>query len=169
MSDPYQQPDKPDPGPVPRSTPSKGAEGTAAPPKKILLVDDNPIILKTLSFKLKSEGYQVLTAVDGSQAISTARNEKPDLILLDILFPPDVGHGGGVPWDGFLIIEWLRRGDGGRNVPIIIISGTDPAKYKDRSLAAGAVAFFQKPINNDELLAAIRKALSESNDVKPAK
>jgi len=169
MSNPDHQSDRSNPSRVPESTPSTGAQGTAAPSKKILVVDDNQVILKTLSFKLKSEGYQVLTADDGSVAISTARNEKPDLILLDILFPPDVSHGGGVPWDGFLIMEWLRRGDDGRNVPIIIISGADPAKYKDRSLAAGAVAFFQKPINNEELLAAIRKALSQSNDVKPAK
>jgi DNA-binding response OmpR family regulator len=160
MSNTDHQSDRSDSSRVPESAPSTGAQGAAVPSKKILLVDDNPLILKTLSLKLKSEGYRVLTADDGSVAISTARNEKPDLILLDILFPPDVSHGGGVPWDGFLIMEWLRRGDDGRNVPVIIISGADPAKYKDRSLAAGAVAFFQKPINNEELLAAIRKALS---------
>src|SRR6185436_18936059 len=79
--------------------------------KKILVVDDSPIILKTLSMKLKSRGYDVLTAEDGSVAVSTARREKPDLILLDITFPPDVGHGGGVPWYGFLIMNWLMRMD----------------------------------------------------------
>jgi len=160
MSNPDRQSDPPEPGPAGQSTPSTGAQGSAAPARKILVVDDNQLILKTLSLKLKSEGYQVLTADDGSRAISIARSEKPDLILLDILFPPDVSHGGGVPWDGFLIMQWLRRGDDGRNVPVIIISGADPAKYKARSLAEGAVAFLQKPINNDELLAAIRKTLS---------
>jgi two-component system, OmpR family, KDP operon response regulator KdpE len=130
--------------------------------KKILIVDDSRIILKTLSMKLTSNGYDVITAEDGAGAVSIVRSEKPDLILLDLIFPPDVGHGGGVCWDGLLIMSWLRRLEEARNIPIIVISGGDPAKYKDHALAAGATSFFHKPINNDELLAAIRQALGES-------
>jgi CheY-like chemotaxis protein len=130
-----------------------------SPKRKILVVDDNAIVVKTLSFKLKSGGYDVITAVDGSEAVKAARSQKPDLILLDISFPPDVAFGGGVPWDGFLIIDWLRRMDEARNVPIIIISGGDPAKFEQRSKAAGAVGFFQKPIDHDRLLEAIRSVL----------
>src|SRR5690349_7763955 len=96
-------------------------------PKRILVVDDNLVFVRSLSMKLKSKGYDVLTAMDGGEAVSAARKEKPDLILLDISFPPDVGHGGGVPWDGFLIIEWLHRIDEASTVPIIVISGGDPA------------------------------------------
>jgi CheY-like chemotaxis protein len=127
--------------------------------KKILVVDDNAVIVKTLTLKLKSAGYDVLTAMDGSEAVSSARREKPDLILLDISFPPDVAHGGGVAWDGFRIIEWLHRIDEAKNIPIIVITGGDASKFKERSLAAGAIAFFQKPINNDELLETIGKTL----------
>lgn len=127
--------------------------------KRILVVDDNEVIVKTLSMKLGFAGYEVLTALDGSAAVSTARKEKPDLIVLDISFPPDVAHGGGVPWDGFLIIEWLHRMDEAKNTPIIVISGCDPAKYKERALAAGAVAYFRKPINNEELIATIHSTL----------
>src|SRR5215471_3657658 len=123
--------------------------------KKILIVDDSPIILKALSMKLSAHGYEVLTAEDGSGAVSLVRLEQPDLIVLDISFPPDVAHGGGVPWDGFLIMNWLRRMDEAKDIPIIIITSGDPEKLKARSMAAGAVAFFQKPINNDELLVAI--------------
>src|SRR5213594_4756279 len=86
-----------------------GTPQTATTAKKILIVDDSIVILKTLSMKLKSSGYQVLTAADGATAVSTVRRERPDLILLDITFPPDVAHGGGVAWDGFLIISWLQR------------------------------------------------------------
>jgi len=131
--------------------------------KKILVVDDSPVILKTLSMKLKSRGYDVLTAEDGSVAVSTARRERPDLILLDITFPPDVGHGGGVPWDGFLIMDWLKRMDEAKDIPIFIITGGDPERYKARSMAAGAVAFFQKPINNEELLSAIQDELADDS------
>ena len=126
--------------------------------KRILVVDDNEVVVKALSMKLQSAGYEVLKALDGPKALTAARTEKPDLIILDINFPTDSG----VAWDGFRIIEWLRRMDDKvMSIPIIVITSGDPAKYKERSLAAGAVAFFQKPIKNEELLAEIEKALSK--------
>jgi DNA-binding response OmpR family regulator len=130
--------------------------------KKILVVDDDLVILKTISMKLTANGYEACTADDGAGAVSTVRRCKPDLILLDLSFPPDVAHGGGVAWDGFLIMDWLRRLDEAKGIPIIIITGGDPVKYKDRALAAGAVHFFHKPINSDELLTVIRKTLEEN-------
>jgi CheY-like chemotaxis protein len=134
--------------------------------KKILIVDDNLVILKTTSMKLAANGYEVLTAEDGGAAVAAVRREKPDLILLDLSFPPDVAHGGGVAWDGFLIMDWLRRLEEAKGIPIIIITGGDPVKYKDRALAAGATSFFHKPIDNDELLTAIRQTLEEKNNPK---
>lgn len=133
--------------------------------KKILVVDDNPVIITTLSMKLKSAGYDVITAVDGSEAVGSVRKEKPDLILLDISFPPDVG---GVPWDGFRIIEWLHRIDEAKNTPVIVITGGDTEKYKDRSLATGAVAFFKKPIDSNELLDVIKKTLNSDSNTPAA-
>src|SRR5436190_1992807 len=109
--------------------------------KKILVVDDNEVILKTLSLKLTANGYTVLTALDGSAAVAAARREKPDLIVLDLNFPPDVAHGGGVPWDGFLIINWIRRIDDARTIPVVVITSGEAARFKDRSLQAGAIAF----------------------------
>lgn len=132
--------------------------------KKILVVDDSLVILKVLSWKLKSAGYEVLNALDGSSAVATARQQKPDLILLDINFPPDMGAN----WDAFSIMEWIRRVDGLASIPIIIITSGDPAKFKDRALTAGAVAFFQKPVNNDELVATIRKTLGEVEPPPPS-
>src|ERR1041385_2715830 len=120
--------------------------------KKILVVDDNEVILKTLSLKLTANGYNVLTAMDGSAAVACARRDKPDLIVLDISFPPDVAHGGGVPWDGFLIINWLRRIDEMKKTPVIVITGAEPARNKDRSLASGAIGYFQKPLDHSGLL-----------------
>ena len=128
--------------------------------KRILVVDDNEVVVKALTIKLQSAGYDVLKALDGSEAVSTARKEKPDLIVLDISFPPDVAHGGGVPWDGFLIIDWLHRMDEARATPIIVISGGDPVKFQERSLKAGAVAYFRKPLNYEELLATVRQVFN---------
>lgn len=130
--------------------------------KKILVVDDNPVVLKALDIKLRSSGYEVLTAIDGSEAVRLARHEKPDLILLDISFPPDVAHGGGVGWDGFLIMDWLHRIDEAARIPVIVITGGDPVQYKSKALSAGAVAFFHKPFENDELLEVVRKTLRET-------
>ena len=127
--------------------------------KKILIVDDDAVIIKTTSAKLKSRGYQVAAAMDAAEAVSAIRQDKPDLILLDISFPPDVGS---VDWDGFKIMAWLQRMDEAKDIPIIVITGGDPAKYKDRSLATGAVAFFHKPIQHDELLTVIAKILSDA-------
>ena len=136
---------------------------SASAVKKILVVDDNEIVVKTLCLKLQGAGYQVLTALDGADAVAFARKENPDLILLDISFPPDVG---GVPWDGFRIMEWFHRLDTARKIPIIIITGSEDPKIKERATAAGAVAFFQKPLEHDYLLKVIRATLGES--VKPA-
>jgi CheY-like chemotaxis protein len=136
----------------------------AGTPAKILVVDDNEVIVKTICLKLKGAGYQVATAQDGAEAMSIVRMEKPDLILLDITFPPDVA---GVPWDGFRIMEWLHRVDESRRVPIIIITGGEDVKNKERAMASGAVAFFHKPINHDDLLKVIRATLGSSTP-KPA-
>jgi CheY-like chemotaxis protein len=127
-------------------------------PKKILVVDDNEVVLKTLSLKLKAGGYDVLTAMDGSQAVSTARLKQPDLILLDINFPPEVA---GVPWDGFRIIQWLKRMEETASVPVFVITGSEAAQYKERALKEGAIGFFEKPVDNENLLQAIQKTLSE--------
>jgi CheY-like chemotaxis protein len=136
----------------------------AVPSAKILVVDDNEVIVKTISLKLKGAGYQVATAQDGAEAMSVVRMEKPDLILLDITFPPDVA---GVPWDGFRIMEWLHRVDKSRKIPIIIFTGGEDVKNKERAMASGAVAFFHKPINHDDLLKVVRATLG-SGTPKPA-
>jgi CheY-like chemotaxis protein len=139
------------------------AESTPASPKKILVVDDNEVILKTISLKLQGAGFKVFTALDGSEAVAAARKETPDLILLDISFPPDVG---GVQWDGFRIMDWFHRLEQAKKIPIIIITSLEDIKSKERATSSGAVAFFHKPINHDNLLKVIRTTLGEVN--KPA-
>jgi CheY-like chemotaxis protein len=129
--------------------------------KRILIVDDNPSVLKGLSMLLAPHGYQTMLAADGGQAAAMVRRERPDLILLDVTFPPDVGYGGGVPWDGFLILDWLRRIPEAKDVPFVVISGGDPLTLSTRSRAAGAAAFLHKPIHSAELLLAIRHGLRE--------
>lgn len=124
--------------------------------KRILVVDDDAVMLKALSIKLKGAGYEVLLADDGGAAVSAARQSKPDLILLDITFPPDIG--GGVSWDGFLILNWVRRLDEARNIPVIMVSADNSAKAQDQARKAGAFEFCTKPIDWSRLLGAIARA-----------
>ena len=132
---------------------------TGTSPKKILVVDDNEIVIKTISLKLQGAGYQVLTAMDGAAAVAVARKETPDLILLDLSFPPDVA---GVPWDGFRIMEWFHRLDTAKKIPIIVITGSEDPKDKERATSTGAVAFFQKPLEHDYLLKVVRATLGDA-------
>jgi CheY-like chemotaxis protein len=136
---------------------------TGAPAKKILVVDDNEIVIKTISLKLQGAGYKVLTAMDGAAAVALARKEAPDLIVLDLSFPPDVA---GVPWDGFRIMEWFHRLDAAKKIPIIVITGSEDPKDKERATSTGAVAFFQKPIEHDYLLKVVRATLGDTANAK---
>jgi CheY-like chemotaxis protein len=138
------------------------------PTKKILIVDDNQIIRCALSSALKAKGYKVFTAVDGPEAFIVVGREEPDLILLDIFFPPDVFQMGNA-WDAFLIMNWLRRMSGlqASHTPVFIISGADPEEYRDRCLAAGAANYFQKPIKIPELLYAIEQIFHPSESDVP--
>jgi CheY-like chemotaxis protein len=136
---------------------STGSSATLG--KKILVVDDNEVVIKTISLKLQGAGYRVITAMDGTEAVAAARKENPDLILLDISFPPDVG---GIPWDGFRIMEWFHRLESAKKIPIVVITGNEDPKAKERATNAGAVAFFQKPLEHDYLLKVIRATLGES-------
>ncbi len=131
-------------------------------PKKILIVDDNAVLVRGLSNVLVGAGYEVLEAEDGAGAVSTVRRERPDLVLLDISFPPDVAYGGGVPWDGFLIMNWLSRMEEAQRMPIIIVSGSEAAKFKDRALKAGAVAYLQKPVEPEVLLSTVKQFIGDA-------
>jgi len=95
------------------------------PAKKILVVDDNPVLLRALALALGARGYEVFTAVDASEAFGFARLEKLNLILLDIFFPADVTQNG-MTWDAFRIINWMQRVGVAEGVPIIVMSGAEP-------------------------------------------
>lgn len=131
--------------------------------KIVLVVDDNEIVIKTISLKLQGAGFKVLSAMDGTEAVTMVRKECPDLILLDLTFPPEVM---GVPWDGFRIMEWFGRLDAAKQIPIVVITGNDDPKIREKATQAGAVAFFQKPLDHDQLLKVIRETLAAKEKAK---
>lgn len=125
--------------------------------KKILVVDDDPVVIKALSIKLAGAGFEVIAASDGTKAVTSARSDKPDAIILDLNFPDDFGT---VAWDGYRIMEWLKRLDNGIKTPIIVVSSSDPQKVESRVRELGAVAFFRKPLDFADLERALDRVLS---------
>ncbi|MDB6110656.1 MAG: DNA-binding response regulator [Pedosphaera sp.] len=133
--------------------------------RKILVVDDNQVVLKAFELKLQACGFEVLTATEGAAAVSAARQTKPDLIVLDINYPPDVGSSG-LQWDGFTIMQWMGRFQEVANIPVIIITSGDAEKFKSKAAAAGAVDFFTKPINFDQFLVSVHRAITQGKPPK---
>jgi CheY-like chemotaxis protein len=141
----------------------------AMPPanaKKILVVDDNQVVLKAMYFLLRNHGYEVIMAASGADTLASLRRDKPDLVLLDLDLP-DAGNVQNALRDGFLLMDWARRIGVGENIPVIIISALDPEEYRARAQASGIPICFRKPVDNDQLLAAIRTTLGET-PAKPA-
>jgi CheY-like chemotaxis protein len=135
------------------------AAPTTSTKGKILVIDDNPIVQRTVYFPLRDKGYQVLLAGDVSEAMKIIRREKPDLIFVDLTFPLDGGNINGPLQDGFFVIDWIHRTPEVKKSPIVIISSTELAKYQDRAAAAGVRACFQKPLDKEKLLATVQAIL----------
>jgi two-component system cell cycle response regulator len=145
--------------PIQVQAPEAPAQDTGAPRKKILVVDDDPITVKTLSMTLNAKGYNVLSAGSGPEAIGIVRDENPDMMLVDVCLAPDAATGGMNPWDGFQVARWLQHANT-RKIPAIMISSSDKPEYKQRAEDVGADSFMAKPIDNTLLLASIASALA---------
>jgi len=120
--------------------------------KKILVVDDDDDIRLGLAIRLKANNYEVAMAADAITAVSVAQKERPDLIILDVNMP------GG---NGFVVMERLQKITHLALVPVIVVTGGDPFIYRDRAMSLGALAFFEKPVDNEILITAIKRALGE--------
>ena len=126
--------------------------------KKILIVDDSHTVLKAMEIKLAAAGYDTATAADGSEALEKAGKIHPDLVIMDVNFPPDVSQSG-ITWDGFRVMEWMRHTGSAGIAPAIFITSDDINEHKNRALAVGAAAVFQKPFSPADLLETIEECL----------
>ena len=114
--------------------------------KVILLVDDDEELLIALAAPLRRRGYEVACATDAVTAISTALKQPPDVVIMDIGLP------GG---NGITVMQRLHSLPQLAGVPVLMVSGRDPEKNRDGALAAGAVAYFAKPVTPEVLSAAV--------------
>lgn len=123
--------------------------------KRVLIVDDDPVFLMATSARLQSAGFQVGTARESSEAIAALGEQPVDAVLMDITFQPDVCNGGMGSWDGFQIMTWLRGNPAAKGARFIMVSNSDSAADRQRAQKLGAVAYFHKPLDHDQLLAAL--------------
>ena len=122
---------------------------------RVLVVDDEPQIVRALRINLRARHYEVFTAQSGAQALAEAAHHPPDLVILDLGLPD---------LDGIEVIDGLR---GWTDAPIIVLSGRADSTDKVEALDAGADDYVTKPFGMDELLARMRAALRRSTADQP--
>ena len=119
---------------------------------KVLVVDDSALILQMLSEYLRDGGYDVVTAGDGMNAISVVRNEKPDIIIMDIMMPGMDGHS---------VAKLIKLDNNFAAIPIIVFSDLEGEKERDISAGIGAVAHLKKGATQEEVLKVVEAALAK--------
>lgn len=141
-------------------TPVDAAQAAIGAGRKILIVDDNPLVLKAFQFKLKAYGFDVVGVADPAQGVQFARREKPVALILDLNFAPGEGFTS-LNWSGLHILQWLKHYKDVADIPIIILTVDEPGESKDLVLSAGAAAFFQKPVDIKIFLAELLRLIGD--------
>ena len=126
---------------------------------RILLVDDEPSILKVVSKRLEVEGYQVSMAVEGQEALVKAQTERPDLIILDLMLPK---------LNGYEVCTMLKQDTRYQRIPIMLFTAKAQEKDEQLGMECGADAYVRKPFRAQELLDTIRRLLTASPRPKTA-
>jgi DNA-binding response OmpR family regulator len=119
---------------------------------RILAVDDSPTILAMLEEILVSAGYEVITAEDGAEALESARNDKPDLILLDVMLPK---------LDGYRVCRLLKFDQKYKAIPIIMLTAKTEEQSMATGLRTGADQYLTKPVEPERLLEAVADELAK--------
>jgi CheY-like chemotaxis protein len=114
----------------------------------VLVVDDEPNILETLSFVLEMEGFRVATAEDGEEALAQVAALRPPVVVLDAMMPRR---------DGFDVCRTIKADPGLAGVHVVMLTAMGQKADRERALAAGADHFMTKPFDEEELLALLRR------------
>jgi len=119
-------------------------------PKKILVVDDEPNIVKMVESRLKANGYEVIIAYDGQEAVEKVKSNMPDLIVLDLMLPKI---------DGYMVYDILEHDEKYKDIPIVML--TARAGYEDikKGMNMGTIAYVTKPFKAEVLLGIIARAM----------
>ena len=126
--------------------------------ERVLLVDDEELILHMLADSLQNAGYEVITAQDGAEGLARARAEQPDLIILDVMMPK---------LDGLKVARLLKSDRNHSHIPIIILTAKVGASDPDLVRQAGADCYLTKPVDVNLLNRHVKRLLGAPPDVAP--
>ena len=118
--------------------------------QKILVVDDSWTELTMIATPLRNSGFEVVTAVDGNEAVEKVLKERPNCIVLDVVLPKQ---------NGFQLCRKLKNSDYTRHIPIILLTSKNTPVDKSWGLRQGADMYMTKPFNTDELVANVRSLI----------
>lgn len=130
------------------------------PREKILIVEDDEDIVEMIAYNLKKEGYKILSALRGEEAVSLAKRERPDLIILDLMLP-------GI--DGLEVCRTLKKNEITMQIPVIMLTAKSQEVDKVIGLEVGADDYVTKPFSPKELIARIRAVLRRYEKPLPKK
>ena len=120
---------------------------------RILIVDDEPSIVKMVGKRLEGEGFDVLIAMDGQEGLAKAQAESPDLIILDLMLPK---------LNGYEVCTMLKQDTRYQKIPIMLFTAKAQAKDEQLGMECGANAYMRKPFQAKELIEKIRLLLAQS-------
>jgi CheY-like chemotaxis protein/MinD-like ATPase involved in chromosome partitioning or flagellar assembly len=126
---------------------------------KILVVDDEPNVLRLIGYALQVEGYEIVTAETGVEALNKVETERPDLVILDIMLPD---------LSGIEVCQKLRSKTGMIDLPIIMLSARTQVGDKIKGLEAGADEYVTKPVDSDEMVARVSALLDRTRRLRQA-
>ncbi len=118
--------------------------------KKILVVDDTPFIVRSLTFVLKKQGYETITATDGEEAVAKIREEKPDLVFLDVMMPKKTG---------FEVCQEVRGSPEIGDPYIIMLTARGQEADRERGLRLGVNEFMTKPFSPSKIIERVKEVL----------
>lgn len=123
------------------------------PMKKILFIEDEAALQKTFSDVLGSEGYAVISALDGETGLRLAKSKKPDLILLDLILPKV---------NGFEVLKLLKQNSETKEIPVLVLTNLEGIKEIDKAIELGATTYLVKAqYSLEEVMDKVKSALEE--------
>ncbi len=122
--------------------------------KSVLLAEDEPNIVESISFLLKREGFEVMVTGDCRTALETAIAEKPDVMVLDLMLPE---------MDGYEVLRNLRANQEVKNLPVLMLTAKGQKIDRETALECGADLFMTKPFSNADIIAAVNSLVSDES------
>lgn len=123
--------------------------------KKIMVVDDEPYIARVIKFKLEQEGYAVISANDGVTGLDRIRQEKPDLVLLDVMMPG---------LTGYEVCQQVKADADLQGIPVVFLTAKGQERDREQGLNMGASDYITKPFSPNRLLELVKSIIGNARD-----